>query len=336
MARRPPGEVDQKPCPVLARRAWLGGLVALAIGPSLGCAPTAVAAPVRVPVAPEPPPRVEHRPPPEPSPAEPARECVLPGPGPLLALADRTPDMETGKQFLTRTASLGRAAFEREVLEALSRGNVPPFERRLLPLELSAIDHRGKQHAATVYVACDYLAIGSDEDFLRIPLTPATAQRVATLAKCVLPTKKLVDEIYRHAAVKLPPKWIEGGPDILNRWEFMTHNAEVEAQRAERGCRNGQLTAGDKKDIVITNRLVKHPGKVAIYGWHKDDERVIQKLSTAHTRIYADYSHGARLVHEDALVDGETRKVVDVLRDPLLAALLSDEGTLKVIAYPLA
>ncbi len=336
MARRSPGDVDQTPCSVLPRRAWLGGLVALAVGPSLGCAAPVVAAPIRAPVAPEPPPRAEHHPPPEPNPTESQLECILPGPGPLLALPDRTADMETGNQFLTRTASLGRVAFEQAVLEALSRGNVPPFERRLLPLEFEGVDHRGKQHAVTVYVACDYLALGSDQDFLRIPITPATAQRVATLAKCVLPTKKLVDEIYRHATVKLPPKWIEGGPDILNRWEFMTHNASVEAQRAERGCRNGQLTAGDKKDIVITNRLVKHPGKVAIYGWHKDDERVIQHLSTAHTRLYADYSHGARLVHEDALVDGETRKIVDVLRDPLLATLLSDEGTLKVIAYPLA
>jgi hypothetical protein len=334
MSRRPPGEVDQKQSAVTMRRAFLGGLVALAAGPSLGCAAPVQAAAPRVASAPAPPPEPHHEPPP-PLESEPL-ECALPGPGPLLALPDRTPDMETGTQFLTRTASLGRAAFEREIFVALSHGNVPPFERRLLPLELQALDRHGKQHQATIYVACDYLALGSNEDFLRIPMTPATAQRVATLAKCVLPTKKVVDEIYRHAAVKLPPKWIEGGPDILNRWEFMTHNATVEAQRAERGCKNGQLTAGDKKDIVITNRLVKHPGKVAIYGWHKDDERVIQKLSTAHTRIYADYSHGARLVHEDALVDGETRKIVDVLRDPTLASLLSDEGTLKVVAYPVA
>ncbi|HEY4119281.1 MAG TPA: hypothetical protein VGM56_15550 [Byssovorax sp.] len=312
-----------------------GGLALVVAAAALitGCAAEIARPPVAAPIAAPParevvvvaPPPKEPAPPPEPEPPK--------GDGPLLALPVRARTMESGTAFLKRTASLGRAAFEREAFEAITHGNVPLFERRLQPVRLSSVDRRGKRHEAIIFVLPDYLAVGSDDDFLRLPMTPATAQRIATLARCSLPTRRLVDEIYKQAKVKLAPKWIDGGPDITNRWEFATHNAEVEQQRAAARVEPGDLTAGDKKDIVISNRLLKHPGKVAIYGWHKGDGRVIQHLSTAHARIYADYSHGVRLVAEDAVVDGEPRELADVLRDPLLAGLVSDEGPLKVVAY---
>jgi hypothetical protein len=44
---------------------------------------------------------------------------------------------------------------------------------------------------------------------------------------------------------------------------------------------------------------------------------------------YADYSHGVRLVWHEVLVDGVRRSIYDVLADPKLAPLLSDEGALR-------
>ena len=61
---------------------------------------------------------------------------------------------------------------------------------------------------------------------------------------------------------------------------------------------------------------------------------MIQKLSTAHSLKYADYSHGVRLVRAEMTIDGEPHQVIDVLRDPKLSVLLSDEGPLEVVAYP--
>ena len=52
----------------------------------------------------------------------------------------------------------------------------------------------------------------------------------------------------------------------------------------------------------------------------------IQPLSTVHGACYADYSHGIRLVSETVVVDGKTRSVYDVLLDPVLSKVLSDEG----------
>ena len=78
--------------------------------------------------------------------------------------------------------------------------------------------------------------------------------------------------------------------------------------------------------MVISNRLTQKPGRIAIYGWHKADGKPIQPLSTVHGAGYADYSHGIRLVSEKVLVDGKLCSVYDILKDPELAPLLSDEG----------
>ncbi|NUO49129.1 MAG: hypothetical protein HOV80_09760, partial [Polyangiaceae bacterium] len=186
---------------------------------------------------------------------------------------------------------------------------------------------------ATVHVTCDYLAIGSDEDFIRMPMTSAAAQRIAELTGTMLPTKKLVDDIYKQAVAKLPPSYIDGGPTDDWITDFMVHHEKLETRRKALGFPLGVLTAGNKKDIILCNRLMKSPDHVAIYGWHKNDDEVIQPLSTLHSCRYADYSHGIRLVDQRVMVDGTEHKLEDMLRDPDLAGLVSDEGPLEIVAY---
>ena len=181
----------------------------------------------------------------------------------------------------------------------------------------------------------DSVAIGSDDDFIRMPMTAMTAQRIATLTGCILPTRKLVDDIHRHAKAKLPPCWIEGGPTLRHRLDYVKHHEDLEAQRSRKGYRLGELTAGDMKDIVLTNRLVDREQRVAIYGWHKENGEIIQPLSTAHGRRYADYSHGVRLVHGAMTIDGVEHEVSRVLQSAALCSTLSDEGPLRYVTYPL-
>ncbi|HET9751340.1 MAG TPA: hypothetical protein VFP52_00195, partial [Myxococcales bacterium] len=100
------------------------------------------------------------------------------------------------------------------------------------------------------------------------------------------------------------------------------------------GGAHGELTAGHKKDVVVTSQLASKPGKVAIYGWHQANGTPIQPLSTVHGDFYADYSHGIRLVAGTIVVDGEEQKLEDVYRDPLLCGLVSDEGPLTFTRYP--
>ncbi len=247
-----------------------------------------------------------------------------------LRLPPRSAGAETGSAFIERIEGLGRAAIDEEVVAAITAGNVPSFERRLLPITVGG----DGAPSAVLHVMCDYLAIGSDEDFMRMPMTSAAAQRLCDLLDASLPTKKLVDVIYAQATAKLPPSYIDGGPTEGTLADFTFHQKTLEERRHARGFALGALTAGHKKDLVLSARMVERPGHVAIYGWHRREGDPIQPLSCTHSCRYADYSHGVRLVAEAMTIDDQPHRVSDVLVDPELADLLSDEGPLPMVAYP--
>lgn len=319
---------------LVGRRVWLevcGGAALLHVA---GCA-----APIEAGVgrstqprpAPSPPSAVPpDRPAPE-APPEPITEAPPEPPEiPELALPPRPEGAETGSQFLERLEGMGRAATDEEIVTAVLAGNVPPYQRCFVPLEIESPEG----HVARLWVTCDYLAIGSDEDFVRIPMTASAAQRIADRLDAILPTRKLVDAIYGSAPQKLPPSYIDGGPTEGTLDDYAVHQAKVEKRRLAAGYALGVLTAGHKKDLVLSKRLLEHPDSVAIYGWHLREGEVIQSLSTRHSRRYADYSHGVRLIAQAMTIDGEARRVCDVLEDQALAPLLCDEGALPMVAYP--
>jgi hypothetical protein len=225
----------------------------------------------------------------------------------------------TGSIFLQETNTLSRAAREGAIYDAIISGAMPSFGRTFVDVPLAAGSHR-----ATLHVAADYAAIGVDDDFVRMPMSPITAQRLADQLGFVLPTKKLVDAIYAAAIVKLAPSPLPPGPQMMSNDYYRRHHDAIEAQRAGRAG----LIAGHKKDVVVTKRLTARPDRVAIYGWHQRDGRPIQPLSLVHKASYADYSHGIRFVQPTMVVDGRERAVAEVARDPELCALVSDEGTL--------
>lgn len=206
-------------------------------------------------------------------------------------------------------------------------GNVPRFLRRLVPVTLSGIGKGGQTIHLTVCVSPDYLAIGSDSDFLLAPLQLSTALDIARRFGFVLPTKKLVDAIYAQAAVRLRPQPLTPGDEMRTTDYYWRHSELVHKQRLAFEAPLGALTAGDKKDLVFTKRLTQKPGRVAIYGWHRAEGEPIQPLSTAHDFEYADYSHGVRFVGNVAYLNGVPTPILDLLADPELSSLLSDEGS---------
>jgi hypothetical protein len=247
-----------------------------------------------------------------------------------LRLPSRPAAAVTGSAFLAQARGANVAEREAGVAREVERGNVPDFLRVLCPVTLRADDRDGRARTLTVYVTPDYLAIGSDADFARMPLTPAAAERIAAGLGCVLPTRRVVDAIHAQAEIKLAPSPLKPTSEMVLPSYFLAHQRRIEAQWQALGsrARRGALTAGHKKDVVRSARLLTRPGRVAIYGWHRTNGRPIQPLSTVHTSDYADYSHGVRLVHETARIDGQPRRVVEVLSDPTLWPLLSDEGPL--------
>ncbi len=248
--------------------------------------------------------------------------------GPGRPVAERIPARPegaiTGSEFARRTTGKSGAERQRLALAELERGNVPDFLRVLVPVRTSFEPPGGEPIAATLWVTPDYLAIGSDADFLRIPLTLPSAARIAARWGFALPTRKIVDAIYEQAALKLEPRPMKPGPRMRSSVYYLAHQRTIEEQRSGRPL--GELVAGHKKDVVLTNRLRSKQGRIAIYGWHQAKGRPIQPLSTVHGARYADYSHGLRLVHERVWLDGEPRSYYELLEDPALAKVLSYEG----------
>jgi hypothetical protein len=242
----------------------------------------------------------------------------------------------TGSQFVRHVSMMDAREREQAVLEELSKGNLPEFLRKLVPVALQCELAGGEKLIATIFVTPDYLAIGSDRDFLRIPMNLHTALAITERFGFVLPTRKMVDAIYAQARHRLVPQPLPAGDQMRSTQYYWTHNELIDDQEQALGAQPGDLVSGDKKDVVMTNRLVQHLGRIAIYGWHRADGEPIQPLSTVHGANYADYSHGIRLVSRWALIDGKPRLVRDVLENPVTARVLSDEGPIDLDGKALA
>ena len=245
----------------------------------------------------------------------------------LAAVPTRPGDAITGSQFLERTRDWSERDRQGAALAELERGNMPRAFSRLAPITLHYAPPGGQLLTATIWVTPDYLAIGPDEDFLYIPLTLPSATAVAQRFGCVLPTPKMVDAIYAQAQFRLTPQPLPAGPQMRSNAYFARHQSLIAGQRV--GIPLGALISGHKKDLVLTDRLHDRPDRVAIYGWHRGEGDPIQPLSTVHGVRYADYSHAVRLVWHEVWIDGARRSIYDVLADPTLAPLLSDEGALR-------
>ena len=243
----------------------------------------------------------------------------------------RPPGAPTGSQFIAEVAGMSWSQREDRITQEVTGGNIPGFLRAFIPVSVSAVIE-GTPTEATYYVMPDYLCIGRDDDFVRMPMTPLIAQPIADAFECLLPTRKMVDDIYDQATVKLAPAPISPATvDITLATTFYRHHQIIEVQRE--GQPLGELIGGIKKDVVITPLLEDNPGYVAIYGWHQLNGVPIQPLYLGHVDWYVDYSHGIRLVKQRMVVNGAEMSVAEVLADPELHVLLSDEGVVTNPSY---
>lgn len=251
--------------------------------------------------------------------------------GQPLKAPTRPADAPTGSAFAEQVKSLDLDAREAAIFAEISRGNLPEFQRRLIEIPISATLPDGKQLAGTLEAMPDCLAVGTDADFLRMPMRPQTAQRIADLFGCVIPTRKMVDAIDAAATTRFTPAPLTEDRESVAA--FVLANAKTEAQRTDKQPL-GELTCGAKKDIVLTPRIFERPQRLAIYGWRYPDGRIIQPLTIVHGDRYVDYSHGVRLVRDTILIDGQRLPIRELLVDPARCALVSDEGVIDPPRYP--
>jgi hypothetical protein len=210
-------------------------------------------------------------------------------------------------------------------------GNVPAFVRSFRTVRVDAAGADSVRRTIEYEVMPDYLAIGSDTDHVRMPMSPHTAQAFADAFGLVLLTRKMSNDVWTAAAVRLEPRPLTRERESPHT--FLEHHRIIEGQLAERGLRAGVFVAGHKKDVVVTNRLLERVDRVAIYGWHHPDGRPIQSLYVGHVDWYVDYSHGIRLARRAMRVDGVPTTFQAVVSDPVQWPLLSDEGPIANPRY---
>jgi len=227
---------------------------------------------------------------------------------------------------MRKVMHLSGSARDAVVREQVLSGNVPKFLRRLEPVTFTGQQADGRAVHVTICVTPDYLAVGSDGDFVRIPMGLPTAAEIADRFGFFLPTPNMVDAIYAQAKVRLVASPMPAGAQMQSTAYLLRHNQTVEDQLAVVGDPSAKLTAGEKKDVVFSLRLRSNPGRVAIYGWQRTNGAPIQPLSTVHGASYADYSHGVRLVSSTAYVNGQSWPLSRIMQDPNLAQLVSSEG----------
>ena len=236
--------------------------------------------------------------------------------------SERIPEREqgapAGSVFMEQTRTLSYAERQLAAVREFIQGNIPSRLRELEPL--SFISEEGD--ILILLVTRDYLAVGTEGDFVRMPLSLPSANTIAKEYNMYLPTPEIVNAIYEQAKVRLEPQPMEPGPEMRSGDYYLRHNRLIEGQMS--GSPEG-LIAGHKKDVVISLRMSGQPDRVPIYGWHRKAGDPIQPLSLVHGATYEDYSHGLRLVSPVACLNGEPVPLGNLFDDPVWGSFLSNE-----------
>lgn len=215
-----------------------------------------------------------------------------------------------GRAFYRQAAAMNWKERDSLALAWVRKGWLPRFMLKLRPVTARIYDPAlGHKRTVRFWISRDYFSLGTNKDWVRVPITPMAFERMSNQLKSRLPSPAMVDLIYAAARVKAEPVPLFAFRDSTpTMWH---HHLLIEGQRMKRPG----LIAGIKKDVVFSARLGE-PGRenrVAIYGWHRLDGKPIQPLYTGHVNWYVDYSHGLRLVWHRVKVDGR-RLELDSLR----------------------
>lgn len=260
----------------------------------------------------------------------------------MVNIPNRKTDALSGSQFMQSLGGKDFGGRDDLITSEILQGNIPNFLRKFVPVNVS----EGTNNL-TYFVMPDYISLGNDQDYIRVPLGGAAAQRIADAFGCMLPTAKMSNQIWKAAANKVPPKPMSSITSNINGKQynpsefvkhkltdtdsFIEHNRLIQEQLSS--AKPGQLVAGHKKDIVLSNNLSDNPNRVAIHGMHDANGKAIQGASWKHDIAYRDYSHGIRLIDKNAILNGKPTLLSSILQDPKTAQLISDEGPLKFMAY---
>ena len=253
-------------------------------------------------------------------------------PIPPTCIPARPTDAKPGSALMTDWMDMDQKTREPLILAELEKGNIPGFLRRLKQVVVGFTEPDGTRHSAAFWVMPDYLAVGNDDDWVRVPLMAKTAQKIADKYCMLLPTAKMVESIFQKADIQLVAKtrW----PVESTTKAYKEHNETIQDELDKKHpYSRGRLIAGHKKDVVITDRSWENRDGVPFYGFYDGNKQPIQarkgalgQATLGHTKErnpnHVDYSHGVRLVANQAQVDGQPMSMEKLLKDSVLFQLV--------------
>ena len=267
-------------------------------------------------------------------------------------IPERPTNAPSGKQFMAAMKSkfgtdyanpANQHKMEEFIMGEIARGNVPSFCRPENGKEITVYsyttDKNGKKiidkskPSVTYKTSCDYVAIGSDKDYVRVPLTPLAIRSLEKYG-WKIPTATMTDQTYANADKKLAGIGLVGTQAdtqyMAGNGFIEKHNSKIEAQLTDaekaRLAKGQYLVAGHKKDIIISRYAIDHPRSLDFRGLYINGKPI--QTNPAHEDTYRDYSHGFRSVYEKVVIrnpDGTTTTMNynDALKDPKTATALN-------------
>lgn len=237
-------------------------------------------------------------------------------------------------------ASASAAAYQRIVLEEVLAGR---HRAAWAPIRVT----RGPR-TLVVDVLSRPLAIGTATEPVYVMASATLQQLIGDALDALLPTSLVLDEIHRQATGRIPPithgDWVADRtmglpPRLAEQSEILRGKLDAQPYPTllsdgwktwalAKGMSAGKILEGSEQAF---NHGLYTPSATSVT---LGGEHAIQVLGGAHGRFEIDYSQVVILMRGECTVDGTAMRTANVLQDPELAPLLSDEGPLKVTRQP--
>jgi len=249
--------------------------------------------------------------------------------------------IETGSEFINELKQIGdldhspkaREEMSQKILEAIDAGHIPSFCHQNNFQTVTMENAEGIK--VQFKTSADYLSIGTDNDYVRIPITPMLALKLRQKYGWSMPTAKMTDAIYNQAGEKLTGiGLVKSQKDtehmqsaaFINRHNQL-YNQQLTPQEREQIAKGNLLVAGHKKDIILSRYTINHPDVMDFRGLYLQPGKPIQ-TNPAHTPAYSDYAQGFRLIAPKITIinpDGssQTMNYYQALKDPKIAHILN-------------
>lgn len=216
------------------------------------------------------------------------------------------------------------------ILDAVQNGSA---SCQWFPITSSINNHKA------IFRVCDDAVRVEDENGnrFRFQVSATLAQKCADLMGASFITSKISDLAYQQAQVVVGVTSLTAAPDMVTTAKSKQWNTLVEAKR-----KNQVGLFRDCGKAWILNNQLSTSSSAINYGFYDKSAPYIgpgglkmwQTVGTRHDRSHTDYSQTLILMSSMCQVDDQSMTVIDVMKDKILAPLLSYEGVLRFTRQP--